>query len=40
MDDLRASGFDTVILWSIHVDAGTGNLILNDKLLISRPFAN
>ena len=35
MDDLRASGFDTVILWSIHVDAKTGNLILNDKLLVA-----
>ena len=35
MDDLRASGFDTVILWSIHVDAKSGNLILNDKLLVA-----
>ena len=35
MDDLRASGFNTVILWSIHVEADTGNLILNDKLVAS-----
>lgn len=35
MDDLRASGFNTVILWSIHVEANTGNLILNDKLVAS-----
>lgn len=34
MDDLRASGFNTVILWSIHVDTA-GNLILNDKLVAS-----
>lgn len=33
MDDLRASGFTTVFLWSIHVEASTGNLILNDKLV-------
>lgn len=35
MDELRTSGFDTVILWSIHVEAATGNLILNDKLVVS-----
>lgn len=35
MDDLRASGFQTVVLWSIHVEANTGNLILNDKLVAS-----
>ena len=35
MDDLRASGFETVILWSIHVEARTGNLVLNDKLVAS-----
>jgi hypothetical protein len=35
MDDLRRSGFSTVILWSIHVEAGSGDLILNDKLVAS-----
>ena len=25
MNDLRASGFTTVILWTIHVDASSGN---------------
>jgi hypothetical protein len=35
MDDLRASGFNTVMLWSIHVEASTGNLFLNDKLVAS-----
>ena len=31
MDTLRASGFTTVIIWTIHVDAKTSDLILNDK---------
>lgn len=35
MDDLRGSGFTTVMLWSIHVEANTGNLYLNDKLVAS-----
>ena len=35
MNTLRASGFTTVILWSIHVDSATGNLILNDQLVVS-----
>ena len=35
MNTLRASGFTTVILWSIHVDSTTGNLILNDQLVVS-----
>lgn len=35
MNTLRASGFTTVILWCIHVDASTGNLIYNDQLVVS-----
>ena len=35
MNDLRASGFTTVILWCIHVDATTGNLVYNDQLVVS-----
>ena len=35
MNNLRASGFTTVILWSIHIDSSTGNLILNDQLVVS-----
>jgi hypothetical protein len=34
MNTLRASGFTTVILWSIHVHAN-GNLVLNDQLVVS-----
>ncbi|HXP01969.1 MAG TPA: hypothetical protein VN813_15810 [Luteibacter sp.] len=34
MNDLKASGFTTVMLWSIHVDAN-GDLHLNDQALIS-----
>lgn len=34
MNDLRSSGFTTVMLWSIHVDAN-GDLNLNDQKLIS-----
>jgi len=34
MDDLRASGFTTVMLWSVHVDTN-GDLHLNDEPLIS-----
>ena len=33
MNTLRASGFTTVMLWCIHVDASTGNLIYNDQLV-------
>ena len=33
MNALRASGYTTVMLWCIHVDATSGNLILNDQLL-------
>lgn len=35
MNTLRASGYTTVMLWTIHVDATTGNLIYNDQLVVS-----
>lgn len=35
MNTLRASGFTTVILWSIHIDSTTGNLVLNDQLVVA-----
>jgi hypothetical protein len=35
MDTLRASGFTTVVLWAIHVHADTGDLYLNDQLVVS-----
>jgi hypothetical protein len=35
MNALRASGYTTVMLWCIHVDATTGNLIYNDQLVAS-----
>ncbi|HVV74383.1 MAG TPA: hypothetical protein VHI52_23325, partial [Verrucomicrobiae bacterium] len=35
MNTLRGSGFTTVVLWCIHVDASTGNLILNDQLVVA-----
>src|SRR6266478_4263308 len=35
MNTLRASGFTTVILWSIHVNSTTGDLVLNDQLVAS-----
>jgi len=35
MNTLRSSGFTTVILWCIHVDSSSGNLILNDKLVVA-----
>ena len=35
MNTLRSSGFTTVILWCIHVDSNTGNLILNDQLVVA-----
>jgi hypothetical protein len=34
MDDLRASGFNTVILWSLHVRTN-GDLDYNDTLIVS-----
>ena len=33
MNTLRTSGYTTVMLWCIHVDATTGNLIFNDQLV-------
>jgi hypothetical protein len=33
MNTLRASGYTTVMLWCIHVDAASGNLIYNDQLV-------
>ena len=35
MNVLRASGYTTVMLWCIHVDATSGNLIYNDQLVVS-----
>src|ERR1039458_5035508 len=35
MNTLRASGFTTVMLWCIHVDSTTGNLIFNDQLVVA-----
>jgi hypothetical protein len=35
IDNLRASGFTTVILWTMHVDRSTGDLVYNDNRLIS-----
>ncbi len=34
MNDLRSSGFNTVIIWSVHVNAN-GDLVLNDSLVCS-----
>lgn len=34
MDTLKSSGFNTVIIWSIHVNAN-GDLVLNDSLVCS-----
>jgi hypothetical protein len=34
MNDLRASGFTTIMLWSIHVNSN-GDLVMNDKLVAS-----
>lgn len=35
MDSLRASGFTTVILWTIHINSSNGDLVLNDQLVAS-----
>lgn len=35
MNTLRASGYTTVMLWTIHVDSTSGNLIYNDQLVVS-----
>lgn len=34
MNDLKASGFNTVMIWSVHVNAN-GDLVLNDSLVCS-----
>jgi Concanavalin A-like lectin/glucanases superfamily len=35
MNVLRASGYTTVMLWCIHVDSSTGDLVYNDELVVS-----
>ena len=35
MNILRSSGYTTVMLWTIHVDGTTGNLVYNDQLLVA-----
>src|SRR5690606_8658159 len=35
MNQLRSSGFTTVMLWTIHVNENNGNLIYNDVLIVS-----
>src|SRR5208282_1413058 len=35
MNALRSSGYTTVMLWTIHVDATTGNLVYNAPLICS-----
>src|ERR1035438_8174652 len=35
MNALRASGYTTVMLWTIHVNSTSGNLIYNDQLVVS-----
>jgi len=35
MNALRSSGYTTVMLWCIHVDAATGNLVYNAPLICS-----
>lgn len=35
MNALRSSGYSTVMLWCIHVDATTGDLIYNDQRIVS-----
>ncbi len=34
-NNLRLSGYTTVILWAIHVNASNGDLVLNDQLVAS-----
>src|SRR5262245_29338972 len=34
MDDLRGSGFDTVVLWTIHVHSN-GDLVFNDQRVVA-----
>lgn len=35
MNTLRTSGYTTVMLWTIHVDGTTGNLIFNDAPIVA-----
>src|SRR4051794_41281985 len=35
MDDLRSSGFTTVVLWTIHVNSSSGDLAFNDHVVVS-----
>src|SRR5687768_4955462 len=35
MNTLRSSGFTTVVLWTIHVNATNGDLIFNDIRIVS-----
>jgi hypothetical protein len=35
MNTLRASGYTTVMLWTIHVDGTTGNLVFNDVSVVA-----
>ncbi len=35
IDDLKASGFSTILAWSVHVNATNGDLTLNDTLIVS-----
>ncbi len=35
MDDLKSSGFTTVVVWSVHVNGTTADLSLNDVLIVS-----
>jgi hypothetical protein len=35
IDNLKASGFSTILAWSVHVDATNGDLTLNDTLIVS-----
>lgn len=37
MDDLRASGFNTIMIWSIHVNKN-GDLVINDSPICSQGF--
>ena len=35
IDNLKASGFSTIIAWSVHVNATNADLTLNDTLIVS-----
>ena len=36
IDDLKSSGFTTVVAWTLHIDDQNGDLIFNDKRLVSQ----